>query len=1222
MKKILVIFMLVSVVCYSQTIQKVDIYDCNINKTNQTVDVLAGERVRLYRTAGVSDFIYTAGIGNYFHAKLGKMGYPTTDLPVLQSLNKENIGNRPDKQYDVGSTVGYVSVNSTGAATYTIPIKVLQGTNGVTPQISLMYNSNTGNGIAGWGWNINGISAISRIGKDKYHDGVYDKIQFTSVDKLTLDGNRLETVYGTEGNADAVYATEVGNTVRIYPHAVSSTGYTWFEVKGNDGSVVEFGNSSTSRLATEKGILNWYVSKVTDANGNQVFYDYGMDFGEVFIKTISYTGNAGAGLNPYAKVEFIYNKRPDNNSIYMDGLELNQSVILTEIDVKYESQGSSQDIHKYTLDYTVNDINNNFYSQLYRIIEYGQTIGSRYNSTIFEYTNIPPNEKRAALNVPTTVGSDWKNTLELFGDFNGDKISDRLQIVCNEPNNRADWYMQFGKFYGKNEEGSIIPNSDYKRQNDYTFIDPPGGTYQFCTVGRQISFERILLDQIQIVDINHDGYDDVIIPYLMGHFRYFGDIPEDAERYDSLKIRIDTSDGSKLNKAAEFTAIDKRLFRYSADWCNHELSHAILHENLIVGDFDGDGNQELIIHAVDFDMWTTYMYCQDVYEQEHYHNFYYADLSTVSGNGKGYINPNPSVTRVFQSREDDQVQDVNAQAIPINYNNNTKTDLMLITDNANDYGYYELNTSVTPIRLDKINSNKMDEFHADFKYFTGDFNGDGLTDIFYYRKVDGENLWRVRYGVDGDFSGEYSIPNFNFCEPFIDQLNFKNWLYIIDLNGDGKSDLLWYTYENQLSERVMHYHTFTSYGMQNFKYVDYTFTKEEWILSENYVRDFGQNGGKRMSSRKLAIIDFNGDGNSDLYNIIYDYTYVPEVPPDSRNPFGFPEYFKVGDLKAKCILTLNFEDNDLHLKNIYDGFNNRTNINYEPLSKGTYTSPNVANPYLKGTSAVYPVMDIGGGGYVATSINKYSADDFDNPKQTVKYTYEGGLTHLEGKGFLGFTKMTQIIPDLDNSDVTKIISENSLDLTKYVMLPIKNQTWINNTLINESIISNDFIWLNTSHTRYFVYQNQIDQIDYLNDTKSRTINIVDYWGNIFTTITKLGDPATPKMTISTNNYYFNDYGNATNKEIGYWCTNNKLFSTYVTQHHSDDSGPIYSREKVFSYFNHKLDKVTTDPYLSGKVEVSFNYDKLGNVIKTTAHQTADPSLPDRFIMPPKKRTIE
>jgi hypothetical protein len=89
---------------------------------------------------------------------------------------------------EVGITEGQLSVSLTGGATYAIPIAVPPGINGVVPQVGLVYNSQGGNGLAGYGWNISGVSAITRIPSTKYHDGTIDAVDFDSLDRFAFNG--------------------------------------------------------------------------------------------------------------------------------------------------------------------------------------------------------------------------------------------------------------------------------------------------------------------------------------------------------------------------------------------------------------------------------------------------------------------------------------------------------------------------------------------------------------------------------------------------------------------------------------------------------------------------------------------------------------------------------------------------------------------------------------------------------------------------------------------------------------------------------------------------------------------------------------------------------------------------------------------------------------------------------------------------------------------------
>jgi len=71
-----------------------------------------------------------------------------------------------------GALSGNLSVSPSGAATYTVPIAIPPGIAGMAPNLSLVYSSQAGDGIAGQGWELAGLSMIHRCPLTSVQDGV------------------------------------------------------------------------------------------------------------------------------------------------------------------------------------------------------------------------------------------------------------------------------------------------------------------------------------------------------------------------------------------------------------------------------------------------------------------------------------------------------------------------------------------------------------------------------------------------------------------------------------------------------------------------------------------------------------------------------------------------------------------------------------------------------------------------------------------------------------------------------------------------------------------------------------------------------------------------------------------------------------------------------------------------------------------------------------------
>jgi RHS repeat-associated protein len=149
----------------------------------------------------------------------------------------------------VGRTKGSFSVSSAGDATYSIPLWTPQGIAGLQPSLALTYSSSRGDGLYGVGWGISGLPAISRCNKTYAQDGIGAAVFLTSADLYCLNGNKLRSFGGTTYGADgAQYQTELADFSLVISHGTAGTGPAWFEVHGKNGLIYQYGNTSDSAL--------------------------------------------------------------------------------------------------------------------------------------------------------------------------------------------------------------------------------------------------------------------------------------------------------------------------------------------------------------------------------------------------------------------------------------------------------------------------------------------------------------------------------------------------------------------------------------------------------------------------------------------------------------------------------------------------------------------------------------------------------------------------------------------------------------------------------------------------------------------------------------------------------------------------------------------------------------------------------------------------------------
>jgi YD repeat-containing protein len=178
----------------------------------------------------------------------------------------------------------------TGSASYQYPFQLPPGRNGLQPELSLSYSSaslrgairQVSFGTVATGWSLSDIS-ITRTGIKNGETWW----SFPNTFRLTINGvgGRLIQV-GTEGDATR-YRVEDAPQFMVYNYGGTSIwdDYSYWVVRHSNGTHYRLGFTSEAiswQGATGNNqqpydyvdIIAWHVDTITDANGNQINYDY------------------------------------------------------------------------------------------------------------------------------------------------------------------------------------------------------------------------------------------------------------------------------------------------------------------------------------------------------------------------------------------------------------------------------------------------------------------------------------------------------------------------------------------------------------------------------------------------------------------------------------------------------------------------------------------------------------------------------------------------------------------------------------------------------------------------------------------------------------------------------------------------------------------------------------------------------------------------------------
>jgi RHS repeat-associated protein len=508
-----------------------------------------------------TDFHYTAN--SHITLASGFSSNPTNGHEVLLDIDSYDIsppidgitGGHTNNNTNgvVGTLGGKVDVSLLGGAVYTIPIELPDGLGGIKPQLSITYNSQGRNGLLGWGWDLCGISSITRTGESIYYDGYVSAVNYND-DRFCLDGQRLLMVNsGNYGGNGASYRTEQDQMSKIVSyHESGFNGPSYFKVLTADGRIMYYGSSPDSKalMSSQKHVNVWLLKKVEDRNGNWMEYHYIIGQNSYRVDRIIYSGNNNDNIDPTFTVKFHYGNRDDIDISYAGDCLHRKDAILNKITV---SNGNFL-MCSYDFIYKKPQPQSGYSYHLLSKVQYSagqehfnptiiQWGANNYNNT--SYSNLVMNASS------DTIDNAFTNAVKFSGDFNGDGFTD---VVALRPN-----------WFGAYTTANIFFNRGVN------------GDLQFDLI-KSIQL-RPNISWIHVADFNGDGLDDILFSYRTRTASILPDIIE-------TEIYLSQSSASGVHE----------FFLYPIP--NVRVPTELVEAN-IVGDFFGEGKCSFLIQTAD-----------------------------------------------------------------------------------------------------------------------------------------------------------------------------------------------------------------------------------------------------------------------------------------------------------------------------------------------------------------------------------------------------------------------------------------------------------------------------------------------------------------------------------------------------------------------------------------------------------------------------------------------
>ncbi|MCE2026862.1 RHS repeat-associated core domain-containing protein [Sessilibacter corallicola] len=1098
---------------------------------------------------------------------------------------------------------GEFRVSEGGAATYSIPVYAPPGSAGVTPQITLNYSSQSGNGLLGQGWAMGGLSSVTRCRQTMATDGRATPISWSEEDRFCLDGQRLILTSDSEyGAVGATYKTEVDQFAKIVTIGGVLGNPQYFEMHAKDGSISEFGKIADSKFdnTIENMTYTWALSRISDNVGNKIDFSYEKTTTTQKISRIDY----GTSDVNHSSIVFKYEARPDNKSSYVAGLRLDTVDRLTNIEVSANNNLLRN--YQFTYDHINTD-----YSRIVKLeecsdIEKSNCRGSTNFDWQYPLTGLSSvREKLFELEDtrlldfrPIDINGDGYLDLaylRLTGGLsthvfsyvlsNGDGFSpDDIVRVVDFPNsviNGDTVKMEVLDYNADGRTDVMIYNSGVEYSQRWSlYLSEPIGNGRWELRKKNITFP-FGSEYVTFGDFTSDGLADAavglsIFPLVKG---------PDSEKSTSTYYRFSSTPLPALNGDSLFPEVEIDDGGGAGSFYEEELNERLEPVPGGVADFNGDGRIDFLLKL----------------EQD------------IEGN--------------FQSQSQDD-----------EYTTHDYTTYYVVAvqdeyGNLNEFPGFKIRV------LDQVTD---DNEYRSFR--SADINGDGNSDLIYLNALsDLRGKWFALISDGTKFGSPIELVDFSTLPGNPERENDRD-AKLVDLNNDGYLDFIWHDHTARRLKVKYWQPTENQFDIDEslVPVYDANLTDLDYVYSPDDIEGYRGNtspSGVLTTTGNIddsyTFVDVNGSGTVDL--IWHDVSasevkinknrqrgttnHVVDKITDGLGAITSIEYASMANTDHYQSIEVDLGSSTREVEMCFDtGFDDeyeeycytRTVTTFD--SEDYYSALN--NPFVGlanvlGTTNTYPVLEMNMGVLLVTNVSSSSPTRTNpNALATISYHYEEAKIQAAGRGFLGFKRLGTL--DLQTGIQSATTYRQDFP---FIGTPLKTETLYADRLISsaenfwdtktldfsgrkvyqpfiQSSIEKGFK-VTSSDSLFTVSTDLLKQVD--------TINVYDDYGNqLYSKVTTAANGET--YTLET----FNDYGaEIQSKEWG------RLRETTAKHTRSDSVGGPVSRTSKFDYYGFGCADVsgmsgllcseTVNALSDFALTTTYEYDQYGNKINSISN---------------------